>query len=144
MNRALVLIGIGASALIGFLLGKKGLPLPPGLIPGDVADATLFRADQGSDGFCQAEVLKKRMRGRAFHWHRVGSCRPAPGGYFEIRVKNRTSPLIPANPQGVNDIWADVHDWAEPGDVYYYSLWQVLADGRERELEDPELEIGQI
>jgi hypothetical protein len=28
------------------------------------------------------------------------------------------------------------------GAVYTYSLWQVLADGRERELHDPELEIG--
>jgi hypothetical protein len=84
------------------------------------------------------------MKGRTFHWVRHGACRPANGGYFEIRMKSGSSPLKPLAPQGVDHIFADVEDWAKPGDVYPYSLWQVLPDGREKLLHDPELEIGQV
>ena len=138
MLRGYALIGFGLSAVIGYLLGKKGLDSHHGN-----ADATLFTTQPGDHGFCKGKVLKFRMKGRAFHWRRVGQCRPSSGGYFEIRMKQGVSPLIPARPQGVNDIYADVHAWAKPFDVYEYSLWQVMADGRERELHDPELEIGQ-
>jgi hypothetical protein len=140
MNRALVLIGVGLSALIGFLLVRR----TPALGPGHAVDV-IFRSHPGTgDGFCKVTVQAGRPRGRAFHWKPVGPCRPEPGGYFQIRVKNRPSPLIPERPRGNPSIFAEVQHWAVPGDVYRYSFWQVLADGRERELVDPELEIGQI
>ena len=49
------------------------------------ADATFFTSHAGSDGFCDAKVLKFRMKGRAFHWARVGELPdPAVTSYFEI------------------------------------------------------------
>lgn len=145
MNAAVTALGIVVAGVIGFLLGK-GSKHPSVRPVGGASDASLFRTLPGSDGFCSGKVLKKRMKGRMFHWHRVGGCHPEPGSRFEIRLKDRTltSPLIPAVPSGVDDIWADVDPDEPEGNVYEYSLWQVLADNRERELHDPELEIGHI
>ena len=72
------------------------------------ADATFFTSHPGSDGFCEAKVLKFRMRGRVFHWARVGNCKPSGGSYFEIRVKAKDgrSPLIPPAPA-----WNVCNDW---------------------------------
>jgi hypothetical protein len=107
------------------------------------ADATNFQTNRGDDGFVVAEILKKRMKGRTFNWNRVG-VRPEPGSHFEIRAKSGASILVPPTPRGVDDISAAVESGVRTGTIYRYSLWQVLADGRERELEDPELEVGEI
>jgi hypothetical protein len=109
------------------------------------ADATFFTSHPGSDGFCDAKVLKFRMKGRAFHWARVGSCKPSGDDYFEIRVKEGESPLIPPTPKGVNNIYCEVDPKVPDGTLIQYSLYQVRVDGGERiekELHDPELEIG--
>jgi LPXTG-motif cell wall-anchored protein len=144
MNGALTALGIVAAGVIGFLLGRKRKH--PHIRTGGASDASLFRTLRGTDGFCTGEVLKKRMKGRRFHWKRVGGCQPEAGSRFEIRLKDPTmpNPLIPSVPFGVDDIWADVDPDEPEGTVYPYGLFQVLADGRERELEDPELEIGHI
>jgi hypothetical protein len=110
------------------------------------ADATFFNTMPGDDDFCRAKVLKFRMKGREFHWARVGGCRPSSGGYFEIRVKPGSEfGLIPERPRGVHDIFAEVDDSVPNGTIIKYSLFEVIfVDGKpkERELEDPELEIG--
>jgi hypothetical protein len=109
------------------------------------ADATFFSTRPGSDGFCDAKVLKFRMKGREFHWARVGGCKPAGGGYFEIRVKGGKSLLVPPTPKGVNDIYCEVDPSVPEGTVIEYSLYQVRLEGGkpiEKELHDPELEIG--
>jgi len=110
------------------------------------ADATFFNTTPGDDEFCRAKVLKFRMKGREFHWARVGMCRPSSGGFFEIRVKS-DSPfrLIPERPQGVHDIFAEVDDSVPDGTIIKYSLFEVIfvnGQPKEKELEDPELEIG--
>ena len=145
MNAVTVALGIVAAGVIGYLVTKKTRSHPT-LQPGGARDASLFRTLPGTGGFCQGEVLKKRMKGRGFHWKRVGGCNPAPGSRFEIRLKDQSlsSPLIPAVPSGVDNISADVKPGEPAGNVYAYSLFQVLADNSERELEDPELEIGHI
>lgn len=145
MNGVIGILGLIAAGVVGFLLGKKS-GQRPSLGGGGGGNSSLFRTLQGTDGFCKGEVLKKRMKGRSFHWHRVGGCRPDPGSRFEIRLKHHThpSPLIPPVPSGVDHIRAEVNHSEPDGRVYEYGLWQVLADGRERELEDPELEIGHI
>ena len=103
--------------------------------------STLFVTSHGSDGFVSARV-QRRMKGDAFFWKRSG-IRPAVGSRFEIRPKTGSSLLNPSTPSGVDEIRATANRSAAPqGSVYTYSLWQVLADGRERELHDPELEIG--
>jgi hypothetical protein len=139
MNDTIAILGIVAAALVGFLLGKKA--------GGDRdragnADATFFQTTPGSGGFVQGRVLN-RMKGRTFHWNRVGT-KPAAGSRFEIRAKSGTLPLVPPIPSGTDSIFADANDSAVPGTVYKYSLWQVLANGSEKELHDPELEIGQV
>jgi hypothetical protein len=110
------------------------------------ADATFFNTRPGDDEFCKAKVLKFRMKGREFHWARVGMCRPPTGGYFEIRVKPGSQyGLRPERPHGVHDIFAEVDDSVPDGTIIKYSLFEVIVDNgksRERELEDPELEIG--
>jgi hypothetical protein len=145
MNAVTVALGIVTAGVVGFLLARKPRS-HPSLQPRGVSDSSLFRTLPGSGGFCRGEVLKKRMKGRAFHWKRVGGCHPAPGSRFEIRLKDQSlsSPLIPSVPSGVDDIRADVKPDEPAGRVYRYSLFQVLADSSERELEDPELEIGHI
>jgi hypothetical protein len=138
MNIAVAALGAIAAGVVGFLLGKKdGKGLGFG-----IADASFFTSNHGTDGFCAARILKKKMRGSHFHWMRHGSCKPSNGGYFEIRIKERESPLRPERPRGVDHIYASVKETARAGDVYRYSLWQVLPNGEERELHDPELEIA--
>jgi hypothetical protein len=145
MNGLFAALGVIAGGVIGFLLGKKS-GTHPSLLGGGVSDSSLFRTVAGTGGFCEGRVVKYRMTGRHFEWKRVGGCSPAPGSRFEIRLKNSAiaSPLIPATPAGVDLIRAGVRDSERPGTVYEYSLYQVLANGSERELDDPELEIGQI
>jgi hypothetical protein len=110
------------------------------------ADATFFNTSPGDNGFCRAKVLKFRMKGREFHWAQVGGCRATGGGFFEIRVKPGSEfGLIPERPRGVHDIFAEVDDSVPDGTIIKYSLFQVIfEDGKpkEKELEDPELEIG--
>ena len=110
------------------------------------ADATFFSTRPGgSDGFCEAKVLKSRMKGREFHWSRVGMCRPTGGGYFEIRVEGEKSVLVPEAPRGVHDIYAEVDDSVPDGTIIKYSLYQVVFEGgvaKEKMLHHPELEIG--
>jgi hypothetical protein len=103
--------------------------------------STLFVTSHGSDGFVAARV-QRRMKGNSFVWKRSG-IPPAEGSRFEIRPKFGFSLLDPSTPNGVHEIRATANrSSAQQGAVYTYSLWQVLADGRERELHDPELEIG--
>jgi hypothetical protein len=103
--------------------------------------STLFVTSHGSDGFVKARV-QRRMNGDSFVWTRSGM-RPAEGSRFEIRPKFGPSLLDPSTPNGVDEICATANrSAAHQGAIYTYSLWQVLADGRERELHDPELEIG--
>jgi hypothetical protein len=105
-------------------------------------DSTRFVTTPGSDGFVVAQI-QKRMKGDSFVWTRSGVS-PAAGSRFEIRPKpqSATSLLNPPIPVGVDEIRAQVNrSTAEHGAVYAYSLWQVLADGREREIHDPELQI---
>lgn len=145
MNGVLVALGVIVAGVIGFLLAKKS-GQHPSLVGGGVSDSSLFRTVGGSGGFCDGKVVKERMKGRRFEWVRVGGCVPAPGSRFEIRLKNTAieSPLVPAVPSGVDRINAGVRSSEPAGTVYKYSLYQVLANGSERELDDPELEIGQI
>ena len=104
-------------------------------------DSTRFVTNPGSGGFVSARV-QRRMRGDSFVWTRSGIA-PAAGSRFEIRPKEGASPLDPSTPAGVDELRASANRSAtRSGTVYTYSLWQVLADGRERELHDPELEIG--
>jgi hypothetical protein len=103
--------------------------------------SSLFVTSHGSDGFVAARV-QRRMRGDSFLWKRSGLA-PAAGSRFEIRPKTGSSLLDPSIPSGVDEIHATANrSSAQHGAVYTYSLWQVLPDGRERELHDPELEIG--
>jgi len=103
--------------------------------------STLFVTSHGSNGFVNARV-KERMKGASFVWTRAG-LPPADGSRFEIRPKSGSSVLDPPIPAGVDEIRAIANGSVAPaGTVYTYSLWQVLVDGRERELNDPELEIG--
>jgi hypothetical protein len=103
--------------------------------------STLFVTSHGSDGFVAARI-QRRMKGDSFVWQRSG-LHPAEGSRFEIRPKSGSSLLAPSTPTGVDEIRATANrSVAHQGAVYTYSLWQVLADGRERELHDPELEIG--
>lgn len=102
--------------------------------------STLFVTSHGSGGFVAGRV-QRRMKGKSFVWKRSGLA-PAEGSRFEIRPKTGLSLLDPATPTGVDEIRATAVSSAQQGAVYTYSLWQVLADGRERELHDPELEIG--
>jgi hypothetical protein len=137
-------LGFIAGGVIGFLFLR--LRDWPGSDPvASASNATLFRTSPGLDAFSNARILKKRMKGRSFRWTRVGPP-PAAGSRFEIRLKDAAlrSPLIPAIPAGVENIRADVHREEKPGTVYEYGLYQVLANGDERCLHDPELEIGQI
>jgi hypothetical protein len=138
MNIVVAILGFIGAGLVGFSFGRRQDVKPAS------ADSTFFTTTPGgADGFCRARVLN-RMKGRSFNWLRHGACVPAGTGYFEIRVKSGDSPLLPPRPRGVDHIRADVASWARPGDVVFYSLWQVLDDGQEKELHDPELEIGQI
>jgi hypothetical protein len=107
-----------------------------------MTDSTLFVTSNGSDGFVSARV-QSRMKGDKFVWKRSG-LPPAGGSHFEIRPKSASghSPLNPEIPKGVDEIEATINrSTARRAEVYTYSLWQVQADGRERELHDPELEI---
>lgn len=105
------------------------------------ADDSLFQCDPGTGGFVDARVRKERMKGNTFHWRRVGVA-PASGSHFEIRPKGGSSVLVPEVPRGTDDIFADANGTVVVGTIYRYSLWQVLADGTEKELHDPELEIA--
>ncbi len=105
-------------------------------------DSTRFVTTPGADGFVAAQI-QKRMKGNSFVWTRSG-IPPAAGSRFEIRPKplSAVSLLNPPIPTGVDEIHAQVNrSAAQQGAVYTYSLWQVLADGREREIHDPELQI---
>jgi hypothetical protein len=122
-------------------------PAPKGAAPPSHPrrDETEFICTPGTDGFVNARIQKK-MRGNIFEWRRIG-IQPEAGCRFEIRPKlaGGRSPLHPTNPAGVDVFSADVNwDVAKDGERYQYSLWQVLADRRERELEDPEIEIVQF
>jgi hypothetical protein len=141
MGGAQALLAVVASALAGFILGKqKGVHVAER----GAGDATFFTATPGAGGFCKAKVLNNRMKGRRFRWVRHGSCRPS-AGRFEIRPKaGYESPLVPPIPGGVDEIEADVRAGVPAGTIYRYSLWEVHDGGQERELDDPELEIGQI
>lgn len=139
MRIALTAGAVIVAAVVAFLVGR-GLTVtaPPPWIDGSFIVST-----PGQDEFCSARVARERMQGRVFVWIRRGACAPAAGGYFEIRPKaGNTSPLEPPNPRGVHVITATVPDTAAEGVVYYYDLWQVLPDGTERMLHDPEIEIG--
>ncbi|HXG89825.1 MAG TPA: hypothetical protein VNJ02_15960 [Vicinamibacterales bacterium] len=145
MRTEFAVLGVLAAGFFGFVLGRR----KDDPSAADVADASFFLTTPGSgnDDFCAGKILKKRLKGRVFHWARKGmGCEPASGSRFEIRLKPtvppRPNPLIPPVPSGVNHILADVQPWASAGVVYYYSLYQVLADGTEKQLHDPELEIG--
>ena len=141
MNAVLGALGVFVAGLIGFLIGKKSsMELPRSGGPNEAR----FVTRPGTGGFCAGLVLD-RPKARRFRWIRVGGgCTPAPGSRFEIRIKHEASPLVPDIPSGVDEIVAGVKPGIPTGKVYEYSLWQVLADGRERELHDPELEIGHI
>ena len=94
--------------------------------------STLFVTSHGSDGFVSARV-QRRMKGDSFFWKRAG-IPPADGSRFEIRPKSGSSLLDPSTPNGVDEIRATANrSSAQQGSVYTYSLWQVLADGRERD-----------
>jgi hypothetical protein len=144
MNPVLGALGVIIGGLVGFLMGKKGHPHDAEFGRAGGPHEARFVTRRGTDGFCAGLVLD-RMKARNFRWVRVGGgCTPAPGSRFEIRIKHVASPLIPEIPSGIDEIIAGVRAGEPPGGVYQYSLWQVLADGRERELHDPELEIGHI
>jgi hypothetical protein len=139
MDMTLVILAIIGAGIVGFFIGKSfGAPRMFG-----GADATFFLTKPGSGGFVQGEVLKKKMRGRTFHWNRVGTT-PAPGSRFEIRPKSDHSILEPAIPFGVNDIYAEVQPGTRNGRVYHYELWQVLDSGDARRLEDPEIIVSEM
>ena len=136
MDTSLGVVGIVAAAVVGFIAGLK----KSGRVGN--ADATFFQTNPGSGGFVAARILKRKMKGRTFHWNRVGTI-PAAGSHFEIRPKpGQPKILNPPIPSGVNDLYADVPPSVPGGTKYQYSLWQVLADNSEKELDDPELEIG--
>lgn len=140
MDKTLAILGIIAAGVIGFFIGKSS----HGVSTSDGADFTLFKTTPGSDGFVQGEVLKKKMKGKTFHWKRVGT-RPAAGSWFEIRPKGgRPSILDPEIPSGMDDIYADVKPGTPNGTSYYYDLWQVLETGGERQLEDPEIVVSEM
>jgi hypothetical protein len=140
MRIALTAGAVIGSALIAFLVGRGAVTAPPAWIDGSFIIST---PGPGKDEFCNARIERDKMRGRVFVWVRRGPCAPANGGYFELRPKaGNTSPLDPANPRGVHLITATVSDTAAEGVVYYYDLWQVLPNGTERMLHDPEIEIG--
>ena len=138
MRLAFTIGAIAVAAVVAFLIGRA---TPPGDGRPDWVDGSFIISTPGTDGFCNARV-ERAMRGRAFAWVRRGACVPSAGSYFELRPKaGNTSPLEPARPQGVNVIVASATD-APEGTKYYYELWQVLADRREKMLQDPEIEIG--
>ena len=137
MRTAVMVGAIAAAAIVAFLIGRAS---PPTAAPVWV-DGSFIISTPGSDGFCNARVARP-MKGRAFVWVRRGACEPPAGSYFELRPKSgNTSPLDPERPRGVHIIVASAPSAAE-GSKYYYELWQVLANGTERMLEDPEIEIG--
>ena len=139
MNTTLAILGIIGGAIVGFVTGKGF----GGATRFGGADAAFFQTRPGSDGFVQGEVLNKKMKGNAFHWNRVG-INPASGSWFEIRPKSGSSILDPAIPSGVNNIYADVIPGTPNDTVYLYELWQVLANGNERRLEDPEITVSEM
>ena len=140
MDRTLAILGIIGAGIIGFIAGKKF----GGAYTFSGADATFFLTTPGSDGFVQGEVLKKKMKGKTFHWNRVGT-RPAPGSRFEIRPKGGgISILDPEIPSGENDMYAEVKPGTPNGTLYCYELWQVLATREERLLEDPEIIVSEM
>ncbi len=127
-------------AIISLFKGPKGAAPPSH----QRRDDTTFQCNPGSGGFVDARILKNRLKGNIFEWRRVG-VPPADGSRFEIRPKKGMSSLLePAIPQGRDLIMADANGLARPGDIYKYSLWQVLSDGSEKELHDPEIEIAQF
>jgi hypothetical protein len=103
-------------------------------------DSSLVQTRPSTDGFVAATIVKARMTGSHFEWEFVG-VKPDDGSHFEIRPKDGSSALMPSIPVGVDRIIADARPRLETGTIYTYALWQVLADGNARELEDPELEI---
>ena len=137
-------LGFLVGGLVGLVIGQRQRGSDGGPASG-ASNSSWFRTSVGTDGFSRARILKPRMIGRSFQWKRMGDA-PAAGSRFEIRLKDRAidSPLIPAIPAGTDEIRAGVRRDEKPGTVYEYGLYQVLADGRERCLHDPELEIGQI
>ena len=140
MDKTLATLGIIGAGIIGFFVGKSY----HGVSTFGGADATFFRTTPGSDGFVQGEVLKKKMKGKTFHWNRVGTM-PAPGSRFEIRPKgDRISILDPDIPSGTNDMYAEVKPGTSNGTSYCYELWQVLETAEERRLEDPEIVVSEM
>jgi len=139
MDTTLSILGIIGGGIVGFFTGKSFGSA--GTFGG--ADASFFQTKPGSGGFVEGEVLKKKMKGKTFHWNRVGTP-PAPGSWFEIRPKSGASILEPAIPSGLNNVYADVKAGTSNGTVYLYELWQVLANGDERRLEDPEITVSEM
>jgi hypothetical protein len=140
MDTTLAILGIIGGGIVGFFTGKNF----GGAAPFSGADASFFQTKPGSGGFVQGEVLKKKMKGKTFHWNRVGTI-PAGGSRFEIRPKSGGSSILePDIPSGVNDMSADVKPGTSNGTVYRYELWQVLATGEARMLEDPEITVSEM
>lgn len=141
MRKALTAGGVVVLALIAFLIGRGFTSTaPPSWVDGSLI---ISPVDSDKDGFCDARIERERMTGRVFVWVRRGGCAPTTGGYFELRPKpGNTSPLEPANPRGVHVIMATASENAVENTRYFYELWQVLSDGREKRLHDPEIEIG--
>jgi hypothetical protein len=136
---AFAVVGIAVAAVLGFLLGQRRKPRLM-----EQRNASFFTTTPGSGGFCRGRVVERKMRGADFRWVRHGSCRPAEGGRFEIRPKRGyKSPLIPPVPYGVDEIVARADPDVPNGTKYEYGLFQVLPDGHEQEIDDPELEIVQ-
>ena len=139
MDMKLAILGIIGAGIVGFVAGR----FSSGASTFSGADASFFQTKPGSDGFVQGEVLKKKMKGKTFHWNRVGT-KPAEGSRFEIRPKAGISILDPDIPSGANAMYADVKPGIANGTEYRYELWQVLANGEARRLEDPEIIVSEM
>jgi hypothetical protein len=140
MDKTLAIFGIIVGGIVGFLAGKSfgGRRTLRGV------DIALVLTKKGTDGFVEGEVLNKKMKGKAFHWVIVGFS-PAPGSRFEIRPKrDHRSILDPEIPFGVDHIAAEAKAGTPNGTRYYYELWQVLANGDARMLEDPEITVSEM
>ena len=144
--KALELLGMLSAGVVGFVLAKRGgvrdvHPLA------ERPNASFFDTKPGSEGFCDGKIKERKMKGHSFRWVRNDKgCSVPTGSTFEIRIKPNQgdSPLIPPIPSHRDDIHAEVN-WdvvrASGRSRWEYSLFQVLPDGREKELDDPELEI---